>query len=72
MAIDAPRLISRTSRVRGSTTGSLEVQARAETTRRTHGEATRYAVDIAHAIRNPGRTNASAVLTVMHSPRGNP
>jgi transcriptional regulator with XRE-family HTH domain len=48
--------------------GTLEVQAGAASTRVKHGETVRYAVDITHAIRNPGRANASAVLVVIHSP----
>jgi transcriptional regulator with XRE-family HTH domain len=49
--------------------GTLEVQAGAESARVKHGETVRYAVDVAHAIRNAGKTNASAVLIVIHSPR---
>jgi XRE family transcriptional regulator, regulator of sulfur utilization len=52
-------------------TGTLEVQAGAESTRLKLGETARYAVDIAHAIRNPAKSAASAVLVVMHSARVN-
>ncbi len=48
-------------------TGALEVQAGTESSRVKHGETARYAVDIAHAIRNPGKTPATALLVVMHS-----
>jgi transcriptional regulator with XRE-family HTH domain len=49
-------------------TGALEVQAGAASMRVKHGETVRYAVDITHAIRNPGKANASAVLVVIHNP----
>jgi XRE family transcriptional regulator, regulator of sulfur utilization len=49
--------------------GALEVQAADESTRVKHGETVRYAVDIAHAIRNTGKATASAVLVVIHSAR---
>ena len=46
--------------------GTLEVQAGSETARVRHGETARYAVDVAHSIRNPGRTPAQALLVVLH------
>ncbi len=49
--------------------GTLEVQAGTENARVKHGETARYAVDVAHAIRNPGKANASALLIVIHSPK---
>lgn len=46
-------------------TGALEVQV-ADTIRRVkHGETARYAGDVAHSIRNPGRSAATALLVVM-------
>jgi transcriptional regulator with XRE-family HTH domain len=47
--------------------GSLEVQAGAESTRLKAGETARYAVDLPHAIRNPGKSAASALLVVLHA-----
>lgn len=49
--------------------GALEVQAGSETTRLAAGETARYAVDQSHAIRNPGRQAASALLVVIHPTR---
>jgi len=47
--------------------GTLEVQAGEVLTRLKHGETARYAVDQAHAIRNPMKTTAKALLVVLHS-----
>ena len=47
--------------------GSLEVQAGTESTRLKAGETARYAVDLPHAIRNPGKSAASALLVVLHA-----
>lgn len=47
-------------------TGTLEVSAGDQTSRLKHGETARYAVDTPHAIRNPGKTAASALLVVQH------
>lgn len=47
-------------------TGTLEVRAGAESTRVKHGETARYAVDVPHCIRNPGKSSATALLVVMH------
>ncbi len=47
--------------------GALDVQAGTESSRIRHGDTARYAVDIAHAIRNPGKTVATALLVVVHS-----
>lgn len=47
-------------------TGALEVQAGPESSRVKHGETVRYAVDVAHSIRNPGKTVATALLVVVH------
>ena len=46
--------------------GALEVTSGGETVKLKAGETARYAVDVPHAIRNPGRTAASGVLVVMH------
>jgi XRE family transcriptional regulator, regulator of sulfur utilization len=46
--------------------GALEVQAGSDTRRVKHGETARYAVDVSHAIRNPAKTSATALLVVMH------
>jgi transcriptional regulator with XRE-family HTH domain len=46
--------------------GALEVTSGAERARIKHGETVRYAVDCTHSIRNPGKSNASALLVVMH------
>jgi transcriptional regulator with XRE-family HTH domain len=47
-------------------TGALEVGSGGETARLKAGETARYAGDLPHAIRNPGRTPATALLVVMH------
>jgi transcriptional regulator with XRE-family HTH domain len=47
--------------------GALEVSAGEEATRVRHGETARYAVDVPHRIRNPGRTTAQALLVVLHA-----
>lgn len=47
--------------------GQLEVTAGSQTQRVKAGETARYAVDQAHAIRNPGRTAAVAWLAVVHT-----
>lgn len=49
--------------------GTLEVQSGAALERARMGETARYAADVRHAIRNPGKTPASALL-VMEMPRG--
>ena len=46
--------------------GSLEVTSGEVKHRLKAGETARYAVDVAHAIANPGRTAASALLVVLH------
>jgi transcriptional regulator with XRE-family HTH domain len=46
--------------------GALEVKAGAHQQRLKAGETARYAADQAHAIHNPGRTPASALLVVLH------
>lgn len=46
--------------------GTLEVQSAEATTRLKAGETARYAVDQAHAIRNPGKATAHALLVVVH------
>jgi transcriptional regulator with XRE-family HTH domain len=46
--------------------GALEVSAGADRSRLKAGETARYAVDVAHSIRNPGKTVASALLVVLH------
>jgi XRE family transcriptional regulator, regulator of sulfur utilization len=47
--------------------GTLEVTAGAETTRLKPGETARYAVDLPHAIRNPGKAAAQSLLVVLHA-----
>lgn len=47
--------------------GALEVTAGPAHSRLKTGETARYAADQAHAIRNPARSAASALLVVMHS-----
>ncbi len=46
--------------------GVLEVQSAEATTRLKAGETARYAVDQPHAIRNPGKSTAQALLVVVH------
>jgi transcriptional regulator with XRE-family HTH domain len=46
--------------------GALEVTAGSERLVLRAGETARYAVDQAHAIRNPGKAAASAILVVLH------
>jgi transcriptional regulator with XRE-family HTH domain len=46
--------------------GTLEVSAGPSHNRLKAGETARYAVDQAHAIRNPGRGAATALLVVVH------
>ena len=46
--------------------GTLEVTAGAVTTRLKVGETARYAVDLPHAIRNVGKSQAQALLVVLH------
>ena len=47
--------------------GTLEVSAGSASSRLAAGETARYAVDQPHAIRNPGKTTASAVLVVVQA-----
>jgi transcriptional regulator with XRE-family HTH domain len=47
--------------------GTLEVRAGNDRTRLKHGETARYAVDLPHAIHNPGKAVATALLVVLHS-----
>lgn len=49
-----------------ATAGLLEVQAGEQLQRVRNGETARYAADRPHAIRNPGKTLASAWLVVVH------
>lgn len=46
--------------------GVVEVEAGSETQRLKPGETARYAVDRPHAIRNVGKTTASAWMVVVH------
>lgn len=46
--------------------GTLEVAAGSERQLLKAGETARYAVDQPHAIRNPGKTAATAILVVLH------
>lgn len=45
--------------------GTLEVQVGDTLRRVKHGETARYAGDIVHSIRNPGRSTATALLVVV-------
>jgi XRE family transcriptional regulator, regulator of sulfur utilization len=47
--------------------GTLEVCAGPQSARVRHGETARYAVDVPHHIRNPGKTTAQALLVVVHA-----
>jgi quercetin dioxygenase-like cupin family protein len=47
--------------------GALEVQSGSAVQRLKPGETARYAVDMLHAIRNPGKSAASALLVVLHA-----
>ena len=47
--------------------GTLEVSAGAVTTRLKAGETARYAVDLPHAIRNVGKSQAQAMLVVLQA-----
>jgi transcriptional regulator with XRE-family HTH domain len=47
--------------------GALEVQSGSAVQRLKPGETARYAVDVPHAIRNPGKSTASALLVVLHA-----
>jgi transcriptional regulator with XRE-family HTH domain len=47
--------------------GALEVEAGSETSRLKAGETARYAVDRRHAIRNRGKSAATALLVVLHT-----
>jgi transcriptional regulator with XRE-family HTH domain len=47
--------------------GALEVQSGSAVQRLKPGETARYAVDMPHAIRNPGKSAASALLVVLHA-----
>ncbi|MCW7538787.1 XRE family transcriptional regulator [Aquabacterium sp. A7-Y] len=46
--------------------GTLEVRAGADSGRLKQGETARYAVDMPHAIHNPGKSAATALLIVLH------
>jgi len=47
--------------------GTLEVSAGSDKSRLKAGETARYAVDVPHAIRNPGKGVATALLVVLHA-----
>lgn len=47
-------------------TGTLEVQSGGERAKVRHGETARYAVDVAHSIRNNGKSVATALLVVAY------
>lgn len=49
--------------------GSFEVCAGSAARKVLVGETARYAADVAHSIRNIGRTTGSALLVVMHAER---
>ncbi|WP_338844671.1 XRE family transcriptional regulator [Massilia sp. W12] len=46
--------------------GSLEVEAGGSSKKLKTGASARYSADVAHAIRNPGKTEARALLVVVH------
>ena len=46
--------------------GSVEVEADGETKRLKAADTARYQADVPHAIRNPGKTEAKALLVVIH------
>jgi mannose-6-phosphate isomerase-like protein (cupin superfamily) len=46
--------------------GSAVVRAGAEETKLRQGETARYAVDVPHAISNPGKSVATMLLVVAH------
>ena len=48
--------------------GAVEVQAGGENARARKGETVRYAADVPHAIRNTNKTDAVALLVVVHGP----
>ena len=48
--------------------GTLEVRCGPDSSRLKAGETARYAVDQPHAIHNPGKNIATALLVVLHTP----
>jgi transcriptional regulator with XRE-family HTH domain len=46
--------------------GTVLVRAGAEEKKLRHGETARYAVDVPHALSNPGKSIATALLVVVH------
>jgi XRE family transcriptional regulator, regulator of sulfur utilization len=46
--------------------GSIEVEADAETKRLKLGDTARYQADVPHAVRNTGKSDAKALLIVIH------
>ncbi|MWL90060.1 MULTISPECIES: helix-turn-helix domain-containing protein [unclassified Cupriavidus] len=47
-------------------TGAMTVQAGGDEKKLKHGETARYGADVAHAIGNPGKGVATALLVVVH------
>jgi len=47
-------------------TGSMTVRAAGDEKKLKHGETARYGADVAHAIVNPGKSAATALLVVVH------
>jgi quercetin dioxygenase-like cupin family protein len=47
-------------------TGTVELEVGAETRKIKHGATARYPADQNHAIRNAGKTEAKALLVVVH------
>jgi quercetin dioxygenase-like cupin family protein len=47
-------------------TGAVELEVGAEKKRVKHGATARYPADQGHTIRNAGKTEAKAVLVVVH------
>jgi len=47
-------------------TGSMTVRSGSEEKKLKHGETARYGADVAHAIGNPGKSVATALLVVVH------
>jgi quercetin dioxygenase-like cupin family protein len=47
-------------------TGTVELEAGPEKKRVKHGATARYPADVAHTIRNTGKTEAKALMVVVH------
>jgi uncharacterized cupin superfamily protein len=47
-------------------TGAVELEVGPEKKRVKHGATARYPADVAHTIRNTGKTEAKALMVVVH------